>query len=267
MSDQAPSIYHITHWKAGSQWLRAVFLELCPERLAELTDEESLCRGTTPPKPGMIYSPIYCQRKRFERELWSTCPHRKFVVLRDLRDTLVSWYFSLVKTHGPNSYIDAVRPVLQAMDHESGIYTLLSTEPYASDFYRMTLIHQTWLEGLDQDELETGAASRADGTLVLRFEDLAANPKPMMGRILKTCGLEIDEPALDRALDACSFEKMRGSGEADDQGITAFAGGVVRGAHYRSGKKGDWVNHFSDRIKAAFDVKYGELLVAGGYEA
>lgn len=265
----APSIYHVTHWKAGSQWVRAVFQELWPDRVADLTEEESFFRGSHPPVPGMIYSPIYCQRKRFEREPWAKFPHRTFVVLRDLRDTLVSWYFSLAKTHGPNSYIDAVRPVLQSMDAETGIYTLLSTEPYATDFWRMSLIHETWLEGAraSDDRSLPGLWQRDDGTLVVRFEELSANPKPYLTRILASCGLETNEQALDRAIDACTFSKMRGTGEASADGVTAYTNGVARGAHYRSGKPGDWSNHFSDRITSAFDARYGPLLAAGGYAA
>jgi lipopolysaccharide transport system ATP-binding protein len=37
-------------------------------------------------------------------------------------------------------------------------------------------------------------------------------------------------------------------------------------SHYRKGVSGDWQNHFTDNIKAAFKEKFGQILIDTGYE-
>jgi lipopolysaccharide transport system ATP-binding protein len=37
-------------------------------------------------------------------------------------------------------------------------------------------------------------------------------------------------------------------------------------SHERKGVAGDWKNHFTDKVAKAFKDRFGELLVATGYE-
>ena len=37
-------------------------------------------------------------------------------------------------------------------------------------------------------------------------------------------------------------------------------------AHQRKGIAGDWRNHFSDELKGDFKERWGDLLIATGYE-
>ena len=91
--DAPPTIFHITVYKAGSQWIYNILLQCVPERLvppkvdsAQFVVDEII--------PGKIYPTIYLPRTLFyKKSIPSRSKH--FVVLRDLRDILVSGYFSL----------------------------------------------------------------------------------------------------------------------------------------------------------------------------
>src|SRR6185369_15120835 len=92
-----PTIFHVTHWKAGSQWIKKILRTLAPDRYIE----SQLQIGhflNSPLQEGKIYTAVYVTKDQFESvELpknWC-----RFVVIRDLRDTLVSGYFSLKVSH------------------------------------------------------------------------------------------------------------------------------------------------------------------------
>src|SRR6187397_986697 len=92
-----PTLLHITHAKAGSTWivhlLERLFGRRCAPRgkgVAEATGGD-LSRHVF--EPGRVYRGMFMRREDVlaHPELADA---RRFVIIRDLRDTLVSLYFS-----------------------------------------------------------------------------------------------------------------------------------------------------------------------------
>ncbi|MDX6475087.1 MAG: lipopolysaccharide transport system ATP-binding protein, partial [Gaiellaceae bacterium] len=93
-----PTVVHVTHHKAGSQWIYAILRALVPDRIVP-PDARSGHFRYWPPEPGKVYPTVYLTRQQFDLVgVPDDC--RRFVMIRDLRDTLVSSYFSLAATHG-----------------------------------------------------------------------------------------------------------------------------------------------------------------------
>lgn len=231
------TIYHFTQWKAGSQWVQGVLTELEPERI--LVPSAKFSDGSIFPEiePGRIYSPLYINRLRFDESPLAGVEHRKFVVIRDLRDTLVSWYYSLVKTHEENERVIEHRRKLASMDRESGLLYLLAHP----DFFGLSMVSSTWVQAAD--------------TLVVRFESLIKDPARWFGMICRECGISVSEARLVAALDQRSFDNLSGRSKGADSS----------GSHYRKGVAGDWKSHFTPAIADEFIRRYDDLLIRTGY--
>src|SRR5690348_1962232 len=89
--NQEPTIFHVTHWKAGSQWLHRILRDIAPQILEKQFLIEPIVAGT-------IYPTVYVTKEQFESVPLPT-GSRKFVVIRDLREALVSAYFSIRYSH------------------------------------------------------------------------------------------------------------------------------------------------------------------------
>lgn len=233
-----PTLLHVTHWKAGSQWLYAI-LNSCgtPGTVVEpeLHDVQVRCR---PVKPGCIYPTVYLPKAEVDR-IFLPPGSKIFVVIRDLRDTLISAYFSFKISH-PIIGMDLIelRGILQKLDKEAGLLHLLENF--------LPLCAQIQLSWLESD------------SPVLKYEDLMQNDLELLSDLL-----------IDRFRMPFNREKLRKAVESNR--FEALSGGRSRGvedltAHTRKGVAGDWRNHFTDRIKKAFKTRYGGLLVAAGYE-
>src|SRR5688572_30265900 len=88
--------YHITHWKAGSQWLLKLFKAAFPREVVEPAPKVGHVRKREP-EPGRIFPCCYITSKEYKT--LKVQKARRMVVIRDLRDTLVSGYFSLRHSH------------------------------------------------------------------------------------------------------------------------------------------------------------------------
>jgi hypothetical protein len=229
-----PTVFHITHWKAGSQWVKAVLTAAQPDRIVpqKLYVAHVL---VDPIKAGMIYPGVYLSREQFNAV---AIPHAsmKFVVVRDLRDTLISWYFSLRMSHSVNERVQKYRERLSSLDFAQGLVYLMETR--LQDVAR---IQMSWI---NSDEL------------ILRYEDLLASQEENFGRILTHCQIELQKDKLHGIITANSFEVITGRNKGEED-ITS---------HYRKGIAGDWKNYFDKDIKAEFRERFGNVLIQTGYE-
>ena len=92
-----PTIFHITHWKAGSQWIYKILREVAPERIVvpQVGVMQFLSDSII---GGAVYPTIYVTKEQFY-SIPLPNNSRKFIVIRDLRDTLISAYFSIRYSH------------------------------------------------------------------------------------------------------------------------------------------------------------------------
>jgi hypothetical protein len=243
--------FHITHWKAGSEWVRAVLHALAPEHFVPRRQMHGHLYQE-PIREGGIYSPIYMHRREFERLV--TVPHARFIVIRDLRDTLISWYFSARYSHPTtgNPGLAGRRADLEHLDQEEGILYMLENRLRGA-----SKIQSTWAIAAQEEEARMQDASAPRTEYIVRYEDLWADQVTGFTRICNHIGLKVGPGRLQKVVENMSFESRSGGRKPGEEDVTS---------HFRKGVPGDWRTHFTPRITAAFKNVYGRVLIRTGYE-
>jgi hypothetical protein len=229
-----PAVFHITHWKAGSMWVYGIMKQLAKERLVPVSgDRADLIKEAL--RPGGVYSPVYMGKSRF-LDMVGDLPHRRIVVMRDLRDTLVSWYFSLRYSHPENAFVADQRTQLEGMSTEEGLISLIHGR-----LEHMRNLQRSWL----------------GEEMLVRYEEMVVDEQGVYRRICRYAGFDqISDEALERIVNFNSFEDRTGRKRGEED----------RSNHRRKGIVGDWCNHFTPAVIEAFKSKYGQHLVDTGYE-
>ena len=259
-----PTVFHVTHVKSGSQWVYQILNECAPARIvkprvqvAQFYEDAIL--------PGMIYPTIYAPRDRFESTLWprtkpqtdspaaqnwqnfveNKFPVKSFVVIRDLRDTLVSLYFSLKVSHAIISErVAEGHRRLNEMDLEEGFLYLCGKNGSETMEYQAK-IQSSWFP----------VCQRGDALLV-RYEDLIANELPQFEKIVAHCEIDVSPAQLREIVGRNSFLSRAGRQPGEDDVAS----------HYRKGISGDWQNYFTPQIKEEFKRQFGQVLIETDYE-
>ena len=230
-----PTIFHITHYKSGSQWVLAVLNEVAKERV--VAPQVAANHVTQEPLiPGQIYPCVYLPKPVF---LNAAPPENRkvFIVLRDLRDTLVSLYFSVRNSHQMlNPAQQELRDTLRAKDVAEGMLLLMEKRLHVS-----AEIQKTWMNSED---------------LQVRYEDLIKDEHAGFKKIISYCDIQVSDATLKNAIALHSFAKRAGRkpGEEDVN------------SHHRKGISGDWQNYFDQKLTRQFKNWYGDILIRTGYE-
>ncbi|HZZ80857.1 MAG TPA: sulfotransferase domain-containing protein [Gemmataceae bacterium] len=227
------NIYHCSMNKAASQWVRGI---LADERTYRYCGLDALIPATKtgPFPPGTIVSPLYVDYPSFAA-IEKPAAHKAFFVMRDPRDVLVSWYFSLKLSHPPSAEVRRVRAELAQMSEAEGL-------GYSLEFLRergMFERQRSWLGAGDER------------VLLLRYEDLIGpNQAAVFEQLLRHCEIAMPRRVLDEVLAAHAFEAVSGRprGKEDPH------------SHYRKGVAGDWRNHFDADLATRFREVIGDLL-------
>lgn len=237
MNETRPTIFHVTHWKAGSQWVRKI-LEACAPGLIVPPQVYETQFLAAPIQEGKVYPTVYVTREQFNSvklpDLWI-----RFVIIRDLRDTLVSAYFSILFSHQAiaNEIIEWREALRNRSEEEGLLYLMEEWLP------RSAVIQESWINS---------------GEKILRYEDLLQSDLQILEDVIvNQCQLPVSRDALREIVHAYKFENLthgRQRGVEDRQ------------SHERKGISGDWKNHFTDKVKEEFKNKFGQLLIATGYE-
>ncbi|MFZ5855771.1 MAG: sulfotransferase domain-containing protein [Chloroflexota bacterium] len=243
-NNYSPTIFNITHIKSGSQWVRAVLTECAPKRI--VIPKVGITQFYEDPLlTGAVYPALYIPYADFEKVLTQSParqhPHIEFVVIRDLRDTLVSLYFSVKVSHPliAKQLVDE-RNALNGMTLEEGLSLLIQTRMDA-----VADIQRSWLP-----------VCKDGGALLVRYEDLLADEQAVFAKIVSHCQFNIPPQQLRDIVARNSFENQTGrhKGEEDTS------------SHYRKGIVGDWRNVFSPKVVSEFKSRFGDVLIQTGYE-
>lgn len=230
-----PTVLHVTHYKAGSQWIYSLLKKIAPKRVVTpLTSAEHITGS--PLRPGFIYPTGYITRQQFDA-IQLPVALRVFIVNRDLRDTLISLYFSHYYSH-PDSFsaVKSSRDMLASMDKRQGILWLLEHRLKNS-----ARIQRSWLNAPFP---------------VFRYEELIEDEYGTFERLVEACNIEVPRHRLHKYIESLSFKHVSGR----QPGVEDFR------SHQRKGIAGDWKNYFDDEIKIRFKELYGDLIIATGYE-
>ena len=233
-----PTVFHITHWKAGSQWINRILHALAFDRIVLPTKVGQDQFLLAPIQPGKVYPTVYVTQEQFN-SVAVPQNHRRFVIIRDLRDTLVSLYFSAKVSHEvPNEEVACFRATLRALDQEAGMLHVMEDRlPYSS------AIQESWVKA---------------GETLLRYEDLLEDDLTLIEQLLlQRCELPVTPKRLREVVRANRFERLTGGRQHGQEDISA---------HERKGVPGDWRTYFTNKIKSAFKARFGQLLIDTGYE-
>jgi hypothetical protein len=235
---EVPTVVHVTHAKAGSTWIAHLLSRLFGNRCAPRGSKAGR-NGEDAERvfqPGRVYSGMFMTRDEVAAQPVLR-EGKTFIVIRDLRDTIVSLYFSLKISHPlDHGLVETQRETLQQLSEEKGLLQLIPR------MQRIAAIQRSWIERDD---------------LVLRYEDLVTNPGEILeAALIDRLDLPISRSALHRAIRRTHFQKVfkRKMGVEDVN------------SHGRNGLPGDWRNHFTPEIRRQFAEKFGDALVATGYE-
>jgi len=226
-----PTVFHLTQYKAGSQWIYHI-LKLCaPERI--LTPKAI----KDPILKSYIYPTVYLAKEKFE-QIEKPPNSTFFIVLRDLRDITVSMYFSLKISHVVLEGISEMRQELCRRDLESGLMWIIENETH--------------------NNAEIGRSWAESGEQWIRYENLLNRDIELLEEaLLHRCRLPIEEAVLKQAILSCRFEQFSGGRQRGEEDVHS---------HFRKGVSGDWRQYFTAPVKAAFKERFGDVLIACGYE-
>ena len=241
-----PAIVHITHPKAGSQWIRRILFQCVPDLvlppIEELVENPAMNPSweflSRPLVPGGVYPALYLPKDRFD-QVEGVESSRRFVVIRDLRDTLVSGYFSIRYSHPTDMrHVAELRAALETRSVEDGLIFLFD------GFLDLSAAVQgTWMES---------------GDPMLRYEDLLVEDIGLLELVLlEHCGLPVTREELRASVEGHRFEKLSGGRRLGQED---------RSSHFRRGTPGDWRNHFTPKVTGAFKERFGDVLIYAGYE-
>lgn len=237
IQNQQPTVFHhITHWKAGSQWLYKILREIALERIVvpRLGEKQFL---DAPLLSGAVYPTVYVTKEQFHSvALPENC--RKFIIIRDLRDTLISGYFSIRYSHVViDESLARWREQLDAMTIEEGLLMLMDEWLPAS-----AKIQQSWIEA---------------GEKFIRYEDLLDKDSEILQELLiGHCEIPVTPERLHDVIMANRFENLTGGRKPGEENLMA---------HERKGVSGDWRNYFTARVTENFNERYGSLVFDAGY--
>ncbi len=238
---QIHTTIHLTHAKAGSTWLDRIFRQLLGPLVAPRGYTAAREVGFDTSKyvfpPGRFYSAMFLSYEEFlaHPELEHA---RRFVVLRDPRDTVVSNYFSLKVSHPPDEkgQVAPLRSALEGMNEEEGMLFCMSK-----------------MRPLGPRQL----AWWRSGELIYKYEDLIRDDITLLSDlILDQLKLPLSSKRVRKVILENQFEAR----------FKRPLGTVDVNSHGRVGAPGNWRKHFTPPVAAEFIEHFGDALLAGGYE-
>lgn len=237
----------LTYQKAGSQWIRDVLfarkiLASVPGHAvyAPIDQFERLDIWRAKPE-GTCGGPFYdvCHE---EWSIWSRPQDRAVHVLRDPRDRLISWVFSVTVSHVEAPHVAAIRMPMNMLDLRDRISLAIGITGEISIW-----MAKSWL---NPRGLKT--------CFCTTYERLVEDPIVEFGAIFEFFGWVVPDAALRAVVAEEAFEVR--------------SGGRPRGAasdvsHYRRGVAGDWRRYFDRALGELFERCYPGALVELGYES
>ena len=137
--------------------------------------------------------------------------------------------------------------------NESG-HRLGATDKHAAQFVGTWSHHvRTWINNADEFPL-----------IVLRYEDLKANPYEGFGNLIKFLGWQYDEQRVRRAVDLTSFESLQRAEDVD--GFAEASAIATSGRFFRHGQCGRWREILTATQAARVIVHHREMMEMLGYE-
>ncbi len=244
--DRPTNIYQATIQKTGSQWIKEIFsdpkiaaisgLYTYPQHRYEWTEFHlRFPKGTFVPGLYMSYD-LY-------EEIEKPKYYRTFYVLRDPRDVIVSWYYSMLKSHILMGKVGTYRAALSQLDYNDGI-------SYCIDALQLRFAQQrSWMIYGKTDP----------HVLIVKYEDLIADPFKQFKHLFEHCHIPVPDETLEEVIQKYSFTNMKKKDLEKRSAESAES-------HYRKGKAEEWREALTEEHLKKFYGITGNLIEVLGYE-
>ena len=104
-----------------------------------------------------------------------------------------------------------------------------------------------------------------ENVIVVRYEDMLADPHREFRRVLSQFGLVVDESRLDAAIEATRFDKLKQAEDA--QQVRGFAENSLKQTRFfRTGKAGKWREILTRKQAREIEAAFREEMIRFGYE-
>lgn len=239
------NVYFATIQKAGSQYVKQVFSDSRIQKYTQLLtypqhryewDEfhKRFPKGTFVPGLYMSYD-LY-------EEIIKPNNYKTFYVMRDPRDIVVSWYYSMLKTHGIMGKVGKYRNELQKLSFDEGLHYCI--DALSIKFMAM----RTWKNNEEHDS----------NIYLCKFEQIKENTLESFKKIFDHCSVDIPENVLHSVLSDYTKEKLRQKDLAKREDKSE--------SHYRK-KSSNFREAFKKEHLEHFKKVNGNLAEFLGYEA
>lgn len=242
-SKKNEKFFFIGHHKCATQYIKNIIQDVCIKRKIPVNMSGGDWYKTLTPRILGFNKFICIQNYEHGAIRFSDYQYKAFHVIRDLRDILVSQYFSHKDSHPlTHSYIIEDHDKLVSCSKDEGIRYLITE----SRFFRKLVNEISNWSYDDRNVYET------------TFERLTGNPFEEFSAIFSFLGIEIDNTTLTGILTDNQVSNLRLKHAKKLSGAKAN--------HYRKGVPGDWENHLKDKNKELFKQEYGDILIKLNYE-
>lgn len=226
--------------KSGSTWLARMaasipgYRQWIPEYVTQ-TNHTVRAESFRRLPVGFTVTKLHCKPTPEHLALFNDLHRPYVVIIRDLRDVVVSGYHYL---HNISMHEKAKR--YRSLDPSEGMEEWM---------HEKLADRVAWIDGW-----RTGMDVRR-GRLV-QYEQLLADPLVEFGAICEHFEVDVTPAQVERIVERHSFKRATGRtpGQAD------------AGSFNRKGIAGDWKNHFTPALTETFKSLTGDALVRWGYE-
>ena len=242
------TIYHCCTQKTASQWFRAVFNDAAFYRYTGLVTYPFVqlgLRSAFIPKAfpsGTVATHLYIDHPTYEN-IPKPDRFKTFFILRDPRDSVVSWYFSAKHSHTPVNPMPQLRQDLEKLDLVQGLQYIIDKLVEFGSFDAQ----RSW-------QVVAGHESVA----LFRYEDLVSDSRTFLTSLFAYLDITMPQHEIDSLSERFSFEKFSGGRKQGQEDVHN---------HYRKGIAGDWKNYFDESVLRYFNDKTDDLVKVLGYES
>lgn len=188
---------------------------------------------------GSFVAPIY-NVKYPDWKAYAAKGDRAIAVLRDPRDSIVSWAFSTAYSHVTEEHIQIIRPTMLALDLRGKLEVAMYT------FWESSNAQRSWAK-----------REKTKSEYVLTYESIIADQKKAFQEVLNFFGWKAPAEVLDTVINRLSFKTRSGGRNPGEK---------QEFSHYRNGMAGDWKNYFDRDLARRFEAACPDLLKDLGYE-
>ena len=218
----------VSYPKSGNTWVRALLCNLVKKDVP-LQEMENIVPDIYANTLSKINDAFLFNGARIIKSHESFRPYYKRVIyiVRDPRDVMVSYYF-FSKKRG---------------------YTG-SLNNFCGDFLDGNIDNfGTWLQNYS-----SWLSSKEIDIIFIKYESLLSDTKLNLEKILSFIGFEASDEDIDRAIAACSLEKLREKEKKEGDNWKVMKGSSKDVSFFRSGTSGNWKDDEKDEVLRVYNT-------------